>query len=157
VHILARFIDHRNSMSRSSRRSCFNARCRLHPAPTPSAILVCRNPGEAAAAAIFGGRRRNAGLLIPPPSFGESFKSEHGKRSTPEISNPEFYILVNRHCRWPMPRWLSSASVAQAPKPKYKRGDQHSEAQNCSATLQIMGNRLDAGSMLAKVKPCNCP
>src|SRR5580704_4618540 len=62
-----------------------------------------------------------------------------------------------RHWRWLMPRWVSSASVAQAPKPIDKRADQHSEAQNCSGTLQIMGNRLDVGSMLAKIKPCQCP
>jgi hypothetical protein len=64
---------------------------------------------------------------------------------------------VNQHCRWLMPRWVSSASVAQVPEPIDKRGDQHSEAQNCSATLQIMGNRADVGSMLAKIKPCQRP
>src|SRR6202043_2929295 len=36
-------------------------------------------------------------------------------------------------------------------------GDQPRERQNCPATLQVMGNRLEVGSMLAKIKPCQCP
>src|ERR1700724_2812994 len=52
---------------------------------------------------------------------------------------------------------MSSVSVAQAPNLIDKRGDQHSEAQNCAGTLQIMGNRLDVCSVLSKIKPCQCP